>query len=283
LTPSGETLSLFGEETRPEPAPRFLTPSRFTKIGTATWNYPGWRGIVYPAQSPEKMSSAERLALYASSGRFETVEADFTFYRPQTAAEWRRYGSALPAGFPVVSKVWEEITCERFPRIERHGSRGGERNPNFLNVEAFRREVLAPAEEGFGEHLGPFVFEFGRCSADGSKEGAIPAQQVFVASWRYRRLSKSGRASTSTPDTSPCSLPRGGPFSTGGLRRSVRAVEVPPGRAPVYLARVLVAPGRAYETRGSSPVRPDQGGASGDAAAPRASPRRRRPGARSSS
>jgi uncharacterized protein YecE (DUF72 family) len=160
--PWGETLPLFPESASPRPQPAPAPPPGFTKFGTATWNYPGWRGIVYPAASPEKMSSAERLALYASSGRFQTVEADFTFYRPQTAVEWRRYGSALPARFPVVSKVWEEITCERFPRIERHGPRGGEPNPNFLSAEAFRREVLGPAEEGFAEHLGPFVFEFGR-------------------------------------------------------------------------------------------------------------------------
>jgi uncharacterized protein YecE (DUF72 family) len=133
-----------------------------TRIGTATWNYPGWRGIVYPANSPERMSSAGRLALYAASGRFETVEADFTFYRPQTAAEWRRYARSLPTGFPVVSKVWEEITTETFPKIERQGERGGEKNPNYLSVEAFKTFVLEPAEEGFADNLGPFVFEFRR-------------------------------------------------------------------------------------------------------------------------
>lgn len=139
-----------------------LVETRFTKFGTATWNYPGWHGIVYPANSPEKMSSAERLALYARSGRFETVEADFTFYRPQNAREWKRYAASLPPGFPVVSKVWEELTCERFPKIERQGDRGGKDNPNFLNVEAFKTFVLGPAEEGFSDHLGPFVFEFRR-------------------------------------------------------------------------------------------------------------------------
>ncbi len=134
----------------------------YTKIGTATWNYPGWRGIVYPASAPESMSSAERLALYAQSGRFDTVEADFTFYRPQNAPEWRRYAAALPPKFPVVSKVWEEITCERFPQIERQGDRGGKFNPHFLDAEAFKTFVLGPAEEGFADHLGPFVFEFRR-------------------------------------------------------------------------------------------------------------------------
>ncbi|MGH9443615.1 MAG: DUF72 domain-containing protein [Thermoanaerobaculia bacterium] len=134
----------------------------FTRFGTATWNYPGWRGVVYPSDSPEKMSSADRLALYAQTGRYETVEADFTFYRPQNAREWTRYAAALPPKFPVVSKVWEEITCERFPQIERQGDRGGKVNPNYLNVGAFKTFVLKPAEEAFSDHLGPFVFEFRR-------------------------------------------------------------------------------------------------------------------------
>jgi uncharacterized protein YecE (DUF72 family) len=255
LTPSGETLPLFGEEARPEPAPRPRPPARFTKFGTATWNYPGWRGIVYPTRSPEKMSSAERLALYASSGRFETVEADFTFYRPQTAGEWRRYGSALPAGFPVVSKVWEEITCEWFPRIERHGPRGGERNPNFLSVEAFRREVLGPAEEGFGGHLGPFVFEFGRDTRPTEekrarfREGldrflsALPAEHRYAVEIRTREYLDAGHVAllrshgvapvlnwwTRMPELSE-------QFDVPGASD-----------APFYLARVLVAPGRAYE------------------------------------
>ena len=130
------------------------------RFGTATWNYPGWRGIVYPEEMPEKMRSAERLKLYADSGQFETVEADFSFYRPQSAREWKRYADSLPRGFPVVSKVWEEITTETFPKIERQGERAGQANPNYLSVEAFVKFVLKPAEQGFADNLGPFVFEF---------------------------------------------------------------------------------------------------------------------------
>jgi len=226
----------------------------FTKIGTATWNYPGWRGLIYPAASPEKMTSAERLALYAESGRFETVEADFTFYRPQTSREWRRYASALPAKFPVVSKVWEEITCERFPKIERHGAKGGEPNPNYLSAEAFRREVLEPAEEGFADHLGPFVFEFGRDSSpDREKKArfrdrldrflaALPRVHRYAVEIRtkeyldaehVRMLGEHGVAPVLNWWTHMPEL--GAQFDVAGSADS-----------PFYLARVLVAPGRAY-------------------------------------
>jgi len=200
------------------------------------------------------MSSAERLALYASSGRFQTVEADFTFYRPQTAAEWRRYGSALPARFPVVSKVWEEITCERFPRIERHGPRAGEPNPNFLSVDAFKTLVLAPAEEAFGDHLGPFVFEFRRDARPTAEKkrrfrdrldrflAALPPGLRYAVEIRTREYL----------DAEHVTLLRGHGVSPvlnwwthmPGLSEQFDV----PGAADsdFWLARVLVAPGRDY-------------------------------------
>jgi len=242
--------SLFPEpEITPLPAAR-----GFTRFGTATWNYPGWRGIVYPARSPENMSSAERLAFYASSGRFDTVEADFTFYRPQSAAEWRRWGSALPAGFPVVSKVWEEITCERFPKIERHGARAGEPNPKFLDAEAFRREVLDPAEECFGDHLGPFVFEFGRDARPGPERrsrfrdalerflGALPRHRRYAVEIRTREyLDAEHVALLRAHGVSPV-------LNWWTHMPELSEQFAVPGAADAgfWLARVLVAPGRPY-------------------------------------
>ena len=246
---------LFPELARPAAAPGPALPRGFTRFGTATWNYPGWRGLVYPAASSESMSSAERLALYAASGRFDTVEADFTFYRPQTAREWRRYGAALPPGFPVVSKVWEEITCERFPKIERHGPRGGTANPNYLSVEAFRREVLGPAEEGFGDHLGPFVFEFGRDRRPTAERkarfrerldrflGALPRERRYAVEIRTREYLDAGHVALLRAHGAA-------PVLNWWTRMPGLAeqFEVPgTADADFWLARVLVAPGRAYE------------------------------------
>ncbi len=223
-------------------------------FGTATWNYPGWRGIVYPADSPEKMPSAGRLALYAASGRFETVEADFTFYRPQGEREWRRYAAALPAGFPVVSKVWEEITAETFPKIERQGERAGEANPRYLDAEAFKTWVLAPAEKGFAGHIAPFVFEFRkewRPTEEKRKRfldgldgflGRLPRGHRYAVELRTRAyltadysavLARHGAAHVLNWWTHMPTLAE--QFASPGVAD-----------APFYLTRVRVAPGRAY-------------------------------------
>lgn len=223
-------------------------------FGTATWNYPGWRGIVYPASSREKMSSAERLGLYAAAGRFETVEADFSFYRPQEAAEWRRYARSLPGGFPVVTKVWEEITCEVFPKVERQGSRAGEANPRYLDAEAFRTRVLRPWEAAFSANAGPFVFEFRKDWRESPGRGKrflenldrflsdIPrgpryAVEVRTASYRGPELVAMLRAHGASPVLNWWTHmpPLSEQFAVAGMRE-----------CEFLLARLLVAPGRAY-------------------------------------
>lgn len=129
-------------------------------FGTASFAYEGWKGLVYHERYREATFRVECLREYAQFAPFRTVEFDFTFYRPPTEVQLRRYASVLPAGFPVVSKVWEEITMPRFPNLERHGPRAGAENPRYLEARVFREEVLAVYERAFHDHTGPFVFEF---------------------------------------------------------------------------------------------------------------------------
>ncbi|HTR04815.1 MAG TPA: DUF72 domain-containing protein [Thermoanaerobaculia bacterium] len=130
------------------------------RFGTASFAYEGWKGIVYHERYREATFKVDCLREYARFAPFRTVEFDFPFYRPPTAAQLTRYAAALPAGFPVVSKVWEELTMPRFPELPRHGPRAGAENPRYLDARAFREEVLPAYEEAFSGNAGPFVFEF---------------------------------------------------------------------------------------------------------------------------
>jgi len=129
-------------------------------FGTASFAYDGWKGIVYHDRYRESDFKVECLREYARYAPFRTVEFDFPFYRPPTEPQLARYARALPAGFPVVSKVWEEITMPRFPDLPRHAGRAGAENPRYLDANAFREEVLPAYEKAFADHPGPFVFEF---------------------------------------------------------------------------------------------------------------------------
>ncbi len=58
-----------------------------------------------------------------------------------------------------MSKVWDRITVHTFAGA-REAARAGQRNPDFLSPELFEEEVWTPYRTYFGDHTGPFVFEF---------------------------------------------------------------------------------------------------------------------------
>jgi uncharacterized protein YecE (DUF72 family) len=129
------------------------------RFGTSSWTYPGWKGLVYARDYPKTGSSAAMLEEYARYPLFRTVGIDSSFYAPPSASVLESYARALPPEFRAVSKVWDRLTMHTFAKA-RYKSGGGEANPDFLNAELFLAEVLEPYQRHFGEHLGPFVFEF---------------------------------------------------------------------------------------------------------------------------
>jgi uncharacterized protein YecE (DUF72 family) len=152
-------------------------------FGTASFAYEGWKGIVYHERYREATFKVECLREYARYEPFRTVEFDFTFYRPPTARQLARYASMLPPGFPVFSKVWEELTMPRFPELPRHGERAGQDNPRYLDPRVFRDEVLPPYSEAFAGHTGPFILEFGseRQPSPESRRAFVEGLDRFLA------------------------------------------------------------------------------------------------------
>ena len=123
---------------------------------------------MYHERYRESTFKVDCLREYTRYAPFRTVEFDFPFYRPPTERQLRRYAAVLPPGFPVVSKVWEELTIARFPELPRqpdgspprHADRANQENARYLDPRVFREEVLPPYERGFAGHTGPFILEF---------------------------------------------------------------------------------------------------------------------------
>ena len=129
------------------------------RFGTSTWTYPGWQGLVYHRKYPKSGASARMLGEYARFPLFRTVGIDSSFYAPPEPKTLQAYAEALPADFPCVSKVWDQVTVHTHAKA-RQPALAGEENPDFLNAELFLRDVLDPYREHFAGHMGPFVFEF---------------------------------------------------------------------------------------------------------------------------
>jgi uncharacterized protein YecE (DUF72 family) len=129
------------------------------RFGTSSWNYPGWRGLVYHREYEGKGASARMLGEYAAFPLFRTVGIDSSFYAPPTEETLLGWARQLPPGFPCVSKVWDQITVQTHSKA-RNPARAGQSNPDFLNPDVFLEAVYEPYQRYFADHAGPFVFEF---------------------------------------------------------------------------------------------------------------------------
>lgn len=129
------------------------------RFGTSTWNYPGWRGLVYHRDYGPKGAAARMLEEYAAFPLFGTVGIDSSYYGPPTEAVLQSYAEHTPPGFPFVSKVWSQLTVHSFTKAQ-DPARAGKVNPDFLNADLFVEEIYQPYQRHFSDHTGPFIFEF---------------------------------------------------------------------------------------------------------------------------
>ncbi len=135
---------------------------RELRMGTSSWSFSGWRGIVWPDEPgwSDARCAREGLRVYARHPLLRTVGIDRSFYEPLTAETLRTYASQLPEGFQVTTKVWEAITVARGTRARgRPPPVAGATYPRFLSVAAFDEDVVAPHRAAFAPHTGAFVLE----------------------------------------------------------------------------------------------------------------------------
>ncbi|WP_353234637.1 DUF72 domain-containing protein [Diaphorobacter ruginosibacter] len=126
------------------------------RLGTSSWSYPGWTGLVWESSASEQTLSRKGLEIYARHPLFRTVSIDRSFYRPLTASDYARYAAQVPPGFRFMVKAPSLIT-DALVRSE--DGRGREPNPAFLSPELALQEFVAPALEGLGSSLGALVFQ----------------------------------------------------------------------------------------------------------------------------
>ncbi|MGZ6097608.1 MAG: DUF72 domain-containing protein [Myxococcaceae bacterium] len=130
------------------------------RLGTSSWSFPGWTGLVYAREADTELLAREGLPAYARHPLFRTVGVDRTFYGPVNADTFRGWAAAVPGDFRFLVKAHEALTLSRFPHHERYGARRGEENPSFLDPAYARDAVIAPFVEGLGARAGPLVFQF---------------------------------------------------------------------------------------------------------------------------
>lgn len=125
-------------------------------LGTSSWSFPGWRGIVYEGEHSESSLSRNGLAAYSQHPLFRAVGIDRTFYAPIAESDYARYASQVPAGFRFLVKAPMAVTS---PYLRNEDGKY-EDSPCYLDVEYATREFVIPCTAGLDSKAGPLVFQF---------------------------------------------------------------------------------------------------------------------------
>jgi uncharacterized protein YecE (DUF72 family) len=125
-------------------------------LGTSSWFFPGWNGIVWDREAPEAALARHGLAAYASHPLLKTVCIDRAFHAPLEKAQYAAYAAQVPERFRFVVKApW---SCTAAWTRPDGGKPVG--NPTFLDARVAIDTFITPCTEGLGEKAGVLLFQF---------------------------------------------------------------------------------------------------------------------------
>jgi uncharacterized protein YecE (DUF72 family) len=129
------------------------------RLGTSSWTFPGWAGLVYRDAQPETVLSRQGLAAYARHPLLRSVGIDRTFYAPLPATELAPMAAAVPEDFRFLVKAHAALTMP-FDQWRRMPYAGRSPTDHFLNAAYAAEQVVAPVLEGLGTKTGVILFQF---------------------------------------------------------------------------------------------------------------------------
>ena len=125
-------------------------------LGTSSWFFPGWNGIVWDREAPEATLARHGLPAYASHPLLKTVCIDRSFYAPLDTAQYAAYAAQVPERFRFVVKAPAACTAA-WTRVDGGKPVG---NPTFLDAHLAVESFVAPCCEGLGDKAGVLLFQF---------------------------------------------------------------------------------------------------------------------------
>lgn len=127
------------------------------RLGTSSWSFPGWNGIVYGDDYSNSKLARDGLTAYGAHPLLRSVSIDRSFYAPLTVTAYLRYAQQVPDHFRFIVKAPALITDASV-----RGDRGEpvSANPCFLNAELAARDFVEPCLAGLGRKAGALVFQF---------------------------------------------------------------------------------------------------------------------------
>jgi uncharacterized protein YecE (DUF72 family) len=135
-------------------------------IGTSSWKYPGWRGMLYDEsryvyRGKFAMSRFEKNCLAEYAEVLKTVCVDGAYYKFPGEKYLAGLVAQVPTDFQFAFKVTDAITIRKYANLPKFGVRAGKLNDYFLDAGMFENAFLKPCEP-FRKNVGLLVFEFSR-------------------------------------------------------------------------------------------------------------------------
>ncbi len=121
------------------------------RLGTSSWYFPGWEGLVWGIKASQQQVSRHGLVAYAKHPLLRTVGVDRTFYGPVDISVYRDYSAQTPDDFRLLYKV---------PRLLTEPYAKSQPNPRFLDAGYFAERFLEPLLAGSAGKAAAVVFQF---------------------------------------------------------------------------------------------------------------------------
>lgn len=164
-------------------------------LGTSSWRYPGWCGLLYDEDRylwgthfSKQRFSDHCLEEYGTT--FRSVCVDATYYALPRKRFLEGIVAQVPGDFVFSFKVPDEITIRTFPQVASFGARAGKGNDFFLSAELLETGFLSRLVP-MKEQVGALIFEFSHFHPGEYEHGRdfVADLDAFFAKapkgWRY--------------------------------------------------------------------------------------------------
>ena len=125
-------------------------------LGTSSWFFPGWHGLVWDHPADEATLSREGLRAYSAHPLFRTVCVDRAFYAPLDRAQYSVLADQVPDHFRFVIKA--PAACTQGWVRDTTGK--PQANATFLDPRCARERFVEPCLSGLGAKAGALLFQF---------------------------------------------------------------------------------------------------------------------------
>lgn len=125
-------------------------------LGTSSWSYGGWNGLVYQGEYSDSLLSRKGLDAYSQHPLLRAAGIDRGFYAPIPLADYVAYAAQVPAHFRFLVKAPASV-CDPWLRTSEGAGRLA--NAGFLDAGIAERDFVAPATAGLGAKCGPLLFQ----------------------------------------------------------------------------------------------------------------------------